>query len=358
MESEDRTIEHKRVRRSVKQSLSRLAHDSGDESVLDNIWDDSAHADLTKVGRKMDIVGYGKIYNIGHKAILDLFNERVVVQEKVDGSQFSFGMFDGKLVMRSKKKEVFYPSDDGLFAMAIDTANRLFEDGLLVEGYSYRAEAITKPKHNTLVYDRIPFGGVMLYDIDRGYMDYMDPEEMDRVAVTFGLETVKTLFDGMVTDLDQLKGFLELPSALGGQIVEGIVIKNYTRFGVDGKTLMGKWVREDFKERNGVDFRGRNKSGKDIVAEIIEIFRNENRWLKSIHHLRDEGGLTESPKDIGPLIKEIQQDIFDECEDEIRDMLFNHFWKKAISRGVVAGFPEWYKDELAKSQTFGEVDDS
>jgi hypothetical protein len=37
---------------------------------------------------------YPKLYAMGHRAIADLLLDDVIVQEKVDGSQFSFGLFD------------------------------------------------------------------------------------------------------------------------------------------------------------------------------------------------------------------------------------------------------------------------
>jgi hypothetical protein len=61
-----------------------------------------------------------------------------------------------------------------------------------------------------------------------------------------------------------------------------------------------------------------------------------------------------SPKDIGLLVKEVPKDIRDECEDEIKEILFSHFWSK-ISRGVIRGLPEWYKKKLAE-ESFGKDD--
>ncbi len=46
-------------------------------------------------------------------------------------------------------------------------------------------------------------------------------------------------------------------------------------------------------------------------------------------------------------MREIPTDVLKECEDEIKEKLFKHFWPK-ISRGVTRGIPEWYKDQLAK----------
>ena len=55
-----------------------------------------------------------------------------------------------------------------------------------------------------------------------------------------------------------------------------------------------------------------------------------------------------SPRDIGNLIREIQADTKKECESEIKDALFKHFWPK-IQRGITAGAPEWFKEQLLAS---------
>ena len=46
----------------------------------------------------MRLLSYPKVYNLGHKAITDLLLDPIIVEEKVDGSQFSFGMIDGQLL--------------------------------------------------------------------------------------------------------------------------------------------------------------------------------------------------------------------------------------------------------------------
>jgi ATP-dependent RNA circularization protein (DNA/RNA ligase family) len=38
------------------------------------------------------ILSYPSIYALGHRAIRELFDGPVVVEEKIDGSQFSFGV--------------------------------------------------------------------------------------------------------------------------------------------------------------------------------------------------------------------------------------------------------------------------
>ena len=68
--------------------------------------------------------------------------------------------------------------------------------------------------------------------------------------------------------------------------------------------------------------------------------------------MRESGTLTDTPKDIGWLIKEIASDTHRECSEDIKEKLFKWAWPH-LQRKVVAGAPEWYKEQLAKA-AFGE----
>ncbi len=73
------------------------------------------------------------------------------------------------------------------------------------------------------------------------------------------------------------------------------------------------------------------------------------RWQKAVLHLREKGLITDSPKDIGPLIKEAIADTLKECEEDIKKDLWTYAWER-ISRQLTNGLPQWYKDELLKKQ--------
>ena len=51
------------------------------------------------------INSYPSVMQIGHKMIADIFSGEVIVEEKIDGSQFSFGVINGELTCRSKGKQ-------------------------------------------------------------------------------------------------------------------------------------------------------------------------------------------------------------------------------------------------------------
>ena len=93
------------------------------------------------------------------------------------------------------------------------------------------------------------------------------------------------------------------------------------------------------------EWRKNNPTQGDILNQLIERYRTPARWAKAVQHLREDGKITDTPKDIGLLIKEIGDDVERECAAEIRDILFAHFWPD-IRRGLMRGMPEWYKEQV------------
>lgn len=289
---------------------------------------------------------YPSVYTIGHKAIEGIFAGWVVVEEKIDGSQFSFGVVDGRLACRSKGKELILDAPEKMFTRAVETARRL--ETVLHPGWVYRCEYLEKPKHNTLAYERIPKGHLIGFDVCTGQEEYLAPEEKLIEFGRIGLECVPHLFSGAVENYEMFAKFLSRDSLLGGCKIEGVVVKNYSLFTAEKKVAMGKYVSENFKEQHAEEWKKSNPTGADITLQLIDRYKTEARWKKAVQHLRENGLLLESPVDIGALIKEAQSDTLKECEGEIKDILFAHFWPK-IQRGIVSGLPEWYKQELAKS---------
>ncbi len=292
---------------------------------------------------------YPSIFNVGHKILkdADFFSAPVLVQEKVDGSQFSFGFLeDGLLKMRSKGATIHAEGGEPkMFKKACDTVRAL--EGKLTPGWTYRGEVLDKPKHNTLTYERVPKGNVILFDINDGEESYLPYEKVVSEGERLGLEVVPLLANKVISSSEEFGALLESTSVLGGVKVEGVVCKRYDVYGPDRKVLMAKFVSEAFKEAHK---RSWNQPGPgDIVSKIIEGLRTEARFQKAVQHLRDDGKLLDDPKDIGPLMKEIHLDIEKECLEDIKEALLT--WALPnIKRGVAGGIPEWYKERLLKAQ--------
>lgn len=302
----------------------------------------------------MQITNYPQIFTLGHKAIIDIFKTPVVVEEKIDGSQFSFRLnLDGSCEAKSKSCSIVLESKENIpkiFLPAVQTMMGLAHK--LKPGWTYRGEALYRPKHNTLAYSRIPTGGFILFDIDDGNQNFLSRSEKEAEAERLGLEIVPAMFQGQVLSFDSLVNFLQEESCLGGVKIEGFVVKNYEMFVEQFKTVMiGKYVSESFKEKHNKEW----KVGTDFIQSIIINHRTEARWDKAVQHLRDEGVLQDAPEDIGPLLKELQADVLKEEGEEIKEKLFKKYWKEIIG-GVCKGFPEWYKEKIAK-QSFVEEEE-
>lgn len=322
---------------------------------------------------------YPQIYSMGHRAIRDILNYDCLIEEKVDGSQFSFGLVEANcnefgepvdvvhshglndhtpysLKIRSKGCVMIVEAPEKMFTLAGNTVRRLFDEGKLTPGYTYRGEYLARPKHNALAYDRVPTGNIIIFDVSIGNQEYLNYEDKAKEAVRLGLEVVPLLFQGKVGDVGKFRDFLDTASILGGQKIEGVVVKpkNYDLFGVDKKVLLGKFVSEAFKEVHRKSWGESNPTNKDIVALIVASLATQTRWNKCIQHLRDDGKLVDDVQDIGLIIREIPEDILKEEEDYIKDKLFAHAWP-SIRRGVTAGFPIYYKELLLK-KSFEEED--
>src|SRR5437773_929198 len=120
-----------------------------------------------------EIKSFSKIFTVGSQYIPNLFVGEVEITEKVDGSQFSFGWTkEGKLVFRSKGKEMSFENYEKLFNHAVEYLRDvlpLTSLGLapVWDTYFY-CEYLQKPKHNTLSYKNVPKNHLVLYGIAEG----------------------------------------------------------------------------------------------------------------------------------------------------------------------------------------------
>lgn len=303
---------------------------------------------------------YPSIYNMGHKAIEDLLKGPVNVEEKGDGSQFSFGLFevaeqeeDGlaptrgavELKVRSKGTVMHPDAPMDMFKLGVEHVKSI--QHLLHLGWTYRGEYLARPKHNSLAYDRTPRGYIIIFDINTGEEEYLDYDAKRLEADRLGLECVPLLHSGIVENIEQFRKFLTTTSILGGQKIEGVVVKpvRYDLFGRDKKVLFGKFVSEAFKEVHRKAWGENNPTSGDIIESIGRRYGTMARWNKAIQHMREAGRIEDSPRDIGPILQEIWPDIVKEERDAILDEL----WKWAaphLKRLVVRGFPEFYKQKL------------
>ena len=296
---------------------------------------------------------YSSILNVGHKTLREsgFFDSDVYVEEKLDGSQFSFGLIDGELRMRSKGAIIYPEAPEKMFAAAVATARELLELKLLRPGWTYRCEYLAKPKHNTLAYLRIPAKHLCVFDINTGPYEFLSYEAKKAEAELLGLEVVPLVFQGRIHDAQEFRSLIDRESLLGGQKIEGVVCKrlNYDLLGADKKPLMAKFVSEAFRESHTRAWSESNPGQTDVLAKIAQQHGTQARWMKAVQHLKERGELTDTPKDIGGLIREVPLDVLKECKEEMQDALWQWAWPH-IKRQLTSGLPEWYKEQLVKTQ--------
>ena len=253
--------------------------------------------------------------------------------------------------MKSKNADIFIDSPDKMFTVAVEKV--LSVKDLLKEGLIYRGEYLKSPHHNALTYDRVPKGNIALFDIEMDGQNFLSPDEVEEWATRLGMDTVPTFYYGDASlNESSMEDYFSYQSKFGTTRIEGIVIKNYDKYDETlGKVLMAKFVRPEFKEVHAATWGKNNPGKKEIVQTIIDRLKTDRRWEKAIEHLRDDGCLDESPKDIGPLIKEVQNDIKEEESDMIKDMLFRLAMPQ-IERACVSGLPDWYKARLNDNRIF------
>ena len=295
----------------------------------------------------INLPGYASPENLWHKNANLLLGKKVIVEEKIDGSQFSFGvMQDGKLHFRSKGRQIQRDDVDGLFEPIV-WALIAIEHHLPV-GLIFRAEAVTRKRHNVLTYERVPERCCVVYDIQNESGQWMLPGRKVDICLQLGLECVGFEVLDKLVAYDFLADRMNQPSMLGGPR-EGIVIKPYDYLPLDPYTqmpVMAKMVRNEFREKHGVAGNPNGRKGpSQIIERLTTEFATEARWQKAVQHLRDRGELKEGMHAVPDIMREIVVDLEKEEELYIRDQLWKWAWPQ-LKRLCGKGAPEWYKSQL------------
>ncbi len=298
----------------------------------------------------MKVPSYTKVLTIGSKGTERILTGRVVIEEKVDGSQFAFGIDEnGEIGCRSHHQQIIM-DEAGMFTEAAAHVQRIAP--ILERMYAVRkeplwfyAEYLQRPKHNTLAYSRIPTNHLVLFDARFG-MNWLPVSGVQAMADSLQMDAIPVLYQGNAPDMETVKSFLTRESYLGGPAIEGIVIKNYEELiALGGNTfpLFCKLVREAFKERNMKEWHA--NSGKSKLEELIASYCTTARWQKAVQHLTESGELEHEPRDIGKIMREISADLIEEEAENIKDALWE-LYRKDFVRSAQHGAAEWYKQYL------------
>ncbi|MEM0142375.1 MAG: RNA ligase family protein [Candidatus Parvarchaeum sp.] len=303
---------------------------------------------------------YPKVLPLAVIKQLDLLTKGTFyLQEKIDGSQFRFGIdSSGNMVFGSKSVEYgdIRPVEK-MFSVAVESATaalirykEMLNNKDLACDTVFYAEYLKAPKHNTLKYDRVPLGNLMVFDCQY-HGRWMSPDGLRALAGSMGLEAIPTYLSTdsfpIIADVKQL---LEKQApVLGGSFIEGVVIKNYDMIvpiQQQVRPLMYKYVRDDFRELNQKNWK-EQPGKKPIIDEIDSLFNKQAIFLKAVQHLQEDGKYTGQLKDIATLIPLIHDDLNKEYKPEITKMLWEYY-EREIKNSIIRGLPQFYKDYLYK----------
>lgn len=281
----------------------------------------------------------------GSKYLFCFEDDLRYVQEKVDGSQFSFMMSqEGELKFRSRGGIIDPAEPQKMFRPAVEFVLGLDKEKIIPEAI-YRGEAVGSKRHNKMTYGRAAEGFV-LFDVEKEGFEYLTPERVMDEAGHLGLDFApiyRELEPGRTYTEDLFQEDCKNESVLGGKI-EGVVIKNYNkRFSDSGGLMVAKWVTPEFRE---VMTKTRIVKQYDtILSKLVEKYKTEARYHKALQHLREAGEIEDSMKDVGKLLKELSIDFERECKEVIKDELYDYY-RKPLVNGVKNDLPNWYRKEL------------
>lgn len=289
---------------------------------------------------------YPKILPLVGKNADYVLGNKIEITEKVDGSMFAFGKDpEGILFFRSKGQQIdpAYPQD--MFRAAVE--HILSVRDRIPADTAFYGETLQKPRHNTLTYGRVPRGHIALFGMfDWARTRGVPHNELSVWAFELGCDVVPLIYEGILDNLAGVVDLLDRESFLGGAKIEGVVLKDYDRpmefAGMVYPLTVLKFVSEQFKEKHQTNPDWTKPS--DSLEKVFFQYKagNEARWRKAIQHRKEAGAFIGEPKDIGPLMKDIWEDLVTEEADNLKEELFRVF-KKRLAYAGQAGFPEWFK---------------
>ena len=294
------------------------------------------------------IKAFPKIFALGTDYIKEILDGEVEVTEKIDGSQFGFGRLDGELFVRSKGAMLHFEAPNNMFREAVNYIASIGDR--IPDNTVFHAEYLQTPHHNSLTYERMPKNHLALFSVSDSTEKFYNHEEIKSWADKLEIDAVPLVYKGTIENTDKILEMIGSDSYLGLAKAEGVVVKNYNKpFLLGGQpipVMCGKYVSENFKEVHRAGWSGEH-TGRGKWETFKEGYKTEARWHKAIQFLRDSGELTESPKDIGKLIKRVMQDIEEEEKETIKEFLWKEFGTEVL-RMSVHGLPEFYKMHLLK----------
>jgi hypothetical protein len=240
---------------------------------------------------------YPDIERLGHEDNKDIFlsqEDSLVIEEKVDGGNFSFWLEDDGIHFGSRNRDLTLENDIKMFqGFQIWLREHLSNIKEVINpNYIYYLECM---EIHTIKYKNPPpFIGIDIRmkrsanSEDAGLFLGRDAREQEFNRLH--IENVPLVWRGKVGELKDkvIRDFIPKSKYFDG-FAEGIVIKNLNRkHPHENHQLYAKLVRDEFKEDNRAVF-GNIKNKNSDTSKIVEEFCTDARIRKAVLYFIDNG---------------------------------------------------------------------
>lgn len=279
----------------------------------------------------MSFKKYPDIERLGsedNKDILAFETDTIVVEEKVDGGNFSMWIEENGLIcFGSRNRNLTAENDkktfEGYQTWLREHLLNLEKQGILLnQDYYYYLEVMQK---HTISYTKAPkFIGI---DIrmkhmanQEGFGFFLGRDTREQEFTRLKIENVPLVWRGTVKEIKKMDiNQMITKSAYYEGKAEGVVLKNYVRkHPHENHQLYAKIVTDEFKENNKAVFGGLKQKNSD-TSKIIEQYCTEARIKKAVLKFVNEEGLPLDRKLMAKVPTHVTKDILKEEFKEIYD---------------------------------------
>lgn len=252
--------------------------------------------------------------------------DHIIVEEKIDGANFSFRYDAEKDQICSFSRRVELHAKNTLFG-AWEWSQKLDKKKIaefLGSNLIMFAEWLAP---HTVKYPDEKYFNAYCFDIMNAETEqYLPQEHVKKIVQDLGLSYVPVFYDGPFTSWEALEDLVGR-TELGGEYGEGIVIKNMTRLNDPDENFQFyvKIVGEAFKEKKAIGGWGMkmldHKHEKSVEKELTESVVTTARVRKLILKMMDEQELPINWKELDQrkIMRKLSNAVYYDCVKEEPD---------------------------------------
>jgi len=254
---------------------------------------------------------YQHVERLGDDEVDGLLDGTVVVQEKIDGANATVAWDeDAGLLVCTRNRAISIGGEPpngfrGLveYVLAHDGIKELFQSH---PDWILRGEWLVR---HSVVYPIEYMNKLYVFDVQLRDGSYIPWQEYKDVLSLFEIEMVPHIAVMENPTVADLVPLTQEPSLLGGGEREGIVAKRYDFVNCYGRTVWGKLVSADFREKNKLHFGAGHK--EPVELQFAAACVTEHLVLKIIDKIRDERGSV-SVRNMPEILGRAWHDVFNE----------------------------------------------